>query len=442
MDERHYCTRPFEFFETYDDGSIGFCCPSWYNNYEIGNINDNSVEEVWNGEAAQELRRSILDGSFRYCDEKVCPHLSTKTHCVQTLHQIETAGEKGWDLVADDIKNNRTILNHSPLQIQFGYDRSCQLACPSCRLEVIMEGGAKRQFIIGLQDKLRKEAFKDAKTFTITGSGDPFASPVFRELLMTLKEEEAPSLEYIQLLTNGLLLDKYWDKISDFAREKIKHISISIDAASEEMYKKVRKGGDWNRLLENLSFAKKLKEEGQIISFNTSFVVQDENVEEMLDFVDLCASYDVTLVQFQTYEPDFLDFTENFLPIWYERAVQEKTHPKHGKLIDALHHPNIKARYLDYLNWETTHEEWEHGYATKVMVGGLGSVLLHGEDISQLEANLLKYGYKDVYYDGKLHIVENKYLEDFEGTERVKFGELDLVWDASQNKWLTHEDWQ
>ena len=69
MNERHYCTRPFEFFETYDDGSIGFCCPSWYNNYEIGNINDNSIEEVWNGEAAQELRRSILDGSFRYCDE-------------------------------------------------------------------------------------------------------------------------------------------------------------------------------------------------------------------------------------------------------------------------------------------------------------------------------------------------------------------------------------
>ncbi len=170
MTERHYCTRPFEFFETYDDGSIGFCCPSWYNNYEIGNINDNSVEEVWNGEAAQELRRSILDGSFRYCDEKVCPHLSTKTHCVQTLHQIEVAGDKGWDLVADDIKNNRTILNHSPLQIQFGYDRSCQLACPSCRLEVIMEGGAKREFIIGLQDKLRKEAFKDAKTFTITGT--------------------------------------------------------------------------------------------------------------------------------------------------------------------------------------------------------------------------------------------------------------------------------
>jgi len=442
MDERHYCTRPFEFFETYDDGSIGFCCPSWYNNYEIGNINDNSVEEVWNGEAAQELRRSILDGSFKYCDEKVCPHLSTKTHCVQTLHQIEVAGEKGWDLVADDIKNDRTILNHSPLQIQFGYDRSCQLACPSCRLEVIMEGGARREFIIGLQDKLRKEAFKDAKTFTITGSGDPFASPVFRELLMTLKEEEAPNLEYIQLLTNGLLLDTYWDKISDFAREKIKHISISIDAASEEMYKKVRKGGDWNRLLENLSFTKKLKDEGQIISFNTSFVIQDENVEEMLDFVDLCAGYDVTLVQFQTYEPDFLDFTENFLPIWYERAVQEKTHPKHGKLINALHHPNIKARYLDYLNWETVHEDWEHGYATKVMVGGLSSVLLHGEDISQLEANLLKYGYKDVYYDGKLHIIENKYLEAFEDTERVKFGELDLVWDGSQNKWLTHGDWE
>ena len=310
MNERHYCTRPFEFFETHDDGNVSFCCPSWINNYHIGNINENSVEEVWNGEAAQELRRSILDGSFRYCDEKVCPHLSTKTHCVQTLHQIEGAVDKGWDLVADDIRNNKTILDHKPLLLHFGYDRSCQLACPSCRLEVIMESGKRREYILGLQDKLRKEAFKDAKTFTITGSGDPFASPVFRELLMTLEEHEAPNLEYIQLLTNGLLIDKYWNKISDFAREKIQHISISIDAASQETYKKVRKGGDWNRLLENLGFTKKLKDEGQIISFNTSFVVQADNVEEMLNFVDLCADYDVTLVQFQTYEPDFLDFTE------------------------------------------------------------------------------------------------------------------------------------
>ena len=321
-DKKYYCTRPFEFFETHDNGNVGFCCPSWINNYHIGNINENSVEEVWNGEPAQELRRSILDGSFKYCDKNVCPHLRSKTHCVQTLHQIEQVTERGWDLVADDIRNNKTVLDHKPLLLHFGYDRSCQLACPSCRLEVIMENGKKKEYILGLQDKLRKEAFEDAKTFTITGSGDPFASPVFRELLMTLQEHEAPNLEYIQLLTNGLLIDTYWDKISDFARDKIKHISISIDASSEDTYKKVRKGGSWDRLIENLEFTKKLRNEGQIISFNTSFVVQSDNVEEMVSFVDLCEKYDVGLVQFQTYEPDFLDFTENFLSTWHERAVQ------------------------------------------------------------------------------------------------------------------------
>ena len=63
MSEKYYCTRPFEFFEVYDDGRVSCCCPSWINNYEIGNIKDKSVEEVWNSEEAQELRRSILDGS-------------------------------------------------------------------------------------------------------------------------------------------------------------------------------------------------------------------------------------------------------------------------------------------------------------------------------------------------------------------------------------------
>jgi len=437
-DEKYYCTRPFEFFETHDDGNVGFCCPSWINNYHIGNINENSVEEVWNGEPAQELRRSILDGSFRHCDKNVCPHLRSKTHCVQTLHQIEQVTERGWDLVADDIRNNKTVLDHKPLLLHFGYDRSCQLECPSCRLEVIMEGGARREFIIGLQDKLRKEAFKDAKTFTITGSGDPFASPVFRELLMTLEEHEAPNLEYIQLLTNGLLIDRYWDKISNFARDKIQHISISIDASSEETYKKVRKGGDWNRLIENLEFTKKLKEERQIISFNTSFVVQSDNVEEMVSFVDLCDSYGVGLVQFQTYEPDFLDFTENFLPTWHERAVQEKTNPKHYILLEALQHSKIKDKYLDYLDWEENGGDWSN---TKVMVGALASIILDDKDISQLENNMIKYGYKDVYYNDNLYIVENKYLESFNNTERVKFDDLDVVWDDSQDKWISHQQW-
>ena len=429
MSEKYYCTRPFEFFEVYDDGRVSCCCPSWINNYEIGNIKDKSVEEVWNSEEAQELRRSILDGSYRYCNREVCPHLETKTHCVQTLYQIgNTNSDRGWNLIHDDIIEGKTKLDHTPLDINFGYDRSCNLECPSCRLELIMESGKKREQILNIQDKLKKEAFHNAKSFCITGSGDAFASPVFRDLLRTLKEEDAPNLETIQILTNGLLMKKYWDSLSDYSKEKIKHISISIDAATEETYKVVRKGGDWNMLLENLEFAQHLQATGQISTFNTSFVVQNDNLSEVLQFLDLCKKYDVKCVQFQTYEPDFLIGSADFFETWFYRAVQEKKHPRHQELIDIVFDPELNKHVRAHLahNSQLMH----------VNLGGLFN-LLNNVDISQLDDNLQKYGYKEVFYDSKLHFIDCNSIQTMYGTDVVITDRLNIIWNGDE--WVDFE---
>ena len=71
-EKRYYCTKPFEQIQLLENGNMIPCCPPWINHYTIGNINEGSYEEIWNGEKAQEFRKSILDGSFRYCNEKSC----------------------------------------------------------------------------------------------------------------------------------------------------------------------------------------------------------------------------------------------------------------------------------------------------------------------------------------------------------------------------------
>ena len=43
---------------------------------------DAPLEEVWNSPWAQQIRASILDGSYRYCIEKNCPHLRGEAHGV------------------------------------------------------------------------------------------------------------------------------------------------------------------------------------------------------------------------------------------------------------------------------------------------------------------------------------------------------------------------
>jgi len=322
--EKYYCVRPFDHLQLMDNGELLSCCPPWVNHYSIGNINKQSYEETWNGHQAQEFRRSILDGSYKYCNEKSCPHLYSKTGPL-----AKSARSKE---VQNDILEGKLILDHGPQEIQFCYDKSCNLSCPSCRDETIMVSNKDKQMYLDMQDKLQSDYLKDALELVITGSGDAFGSPIFRTFLQTLQKEQAPKVQSIILLTNGLLITKYWDSLSSFAKEKIKYISISIDAATKETYLLNRRGGDWELLHKNLKFVQQL--EG--VSFGTSMVVQNNNFREIKDFIKMSESYNVQHVQLQIIEPDYHFGKPNYLETWLLKAVHERAHKNHNELIEVV----------------------------------------------------------------------------------------------------------
>ena len=60
-----FCATPFQKFDVLD-GSTHLCCASWLSQ-SAGNLGTASRwEDVWNSPAAQSIRASIFDGSFRY----------------------------------------------------------------------------------------------------------------------------------------------------------------------------------------------------------------------------------------------------------------------------------------------------------------------------------------------------------------------------------------
>src|SRR4051812_18978280 len=76
-----FCRRPFEHVEIMHghgpDQSEGFgdvylCCAGWLPK-SIGNYLQQDLAHIWNSAAAREIRTSILDGSFRYCNAQACP---------------------------------------------------------------------------------------------------------------------------------------------------------------------------------------------------------------------------------------------------------------------------------------------------------------------------------------------------------------------------------
>lgn len=42
--------------------------------YCIGNLTEQTIEKIWHGELARQFRESMLDGSYRYCDDSKCPY--------------------------------------------------------------------------------------------------------------------------------------------------------------------------------------------------------------------------------------------------------------------------------------------------------------------------------------------------------------------------------
>lgn len=315
------------------------CCPSWLDT-TVGNLQYQSVDEIWNSKTAQEIRRSILDGSFRYCNGARCPYLQTRTGPVKKIEDVEDEGLK------TVIKNKLTILPYGPKKIICTYDQSCNLSCPSCRTKLIVEREHEQE-ILGIQNKLQEEALKEADFLHITGSGDPFGSPYFRRWLQSMKKQDMPKLEWIHLHSNGLLwTPKMWRSISKEVRQLIKSTEISIDAATAETYAINRRGGDFAKLLKNLEFISKLRQEGPLTFIKISMVVQANNFTEMPDLVRLGRRLKVDQVYFSQLV-NWGTFSEEEFT---RRAVHFPTHPRHSEFIALLQDEIFKEQIVDLGN--------------------------------------------------------------------------------------------
>jgi MoaA/NifB/PqqE/SkfB family radical SAM enzyme len=323
-----FCSQPFKRFEVLGGGQRGdtfFCCQSWVTG-SIGNMVDHSVEEVWNSRSAQAFRKSILDNSFRYCRGEVCPYLQRIDGPVQRLKDVTDPD------MLDVIRQNKVVLPFGPSEIICCFDQSCNLSCPTCRKHLIMETDHSVA-IVNIQKKLETDALRDAKLLYITGSGDPFGSPFFRKWLQTMDHRRMPKLERIHLHTNGLLWTRrIWESIPEPTRRLIRGATISIDAASEEIYTVNRRGGEFKTLLDRLAMIGALRRDGPLDYLEFHMTVQRNNFQEMGAFVELGHRFGADRVAFHK----LLDWGSFTPEEFAERAVHEPSHPDYQAFLDML----------------------------------------------------------------------------------------------------------
>jgi len=279
--KKYVCKHPFEYMDL-QPYQVYVCCPSWCSK----SIRDNKTEISWTTDSAIDIRKSVLDGSYKYCNDKVCPPLNLLLNSEEVpsiFVDVEEFKEKHNIETLDDVKNIKT----TPKNVNFGFDRSCNFKCPSCRSKLVPNDDESSNEYKEKLETLRQieDNFSEGiETITITGSGDPFYSKIFRNYLIDFDEKKYPNLQNINVITNGRLLnEKMWNSLS--AKKFIKKLEISIDAGTKYTYENItRIGGDWDILINNLKFISTIK---TIEKFTTSFVVSELNYLEMEIFYNL-----------------------------------------------------------------------------------------------------------------------------------------------------------
>ncbi|HEX9024142.1 MAG TPA: radical SAM protein [Geobacteraceae bacterium] len=315
-----FCPMPFKMIEIERGGGSNLCC--WLPK-SPGRLDDKGLMALWNSPGAREIRASILDGTFRYCDLERCPYFSSGS---LPLQRHVTEGP-----YAEIIRKGITRLDTA--RVFLAMDRRCNLRCISCRNDFAQLTDDEREEVKRLTELVKRD-LSHITAIGLSGSGDPFVNPEARELLFAHDRARYPALRFY-ILTNGLLLDRaMWEKMHN-AHDAVASVQVSIDAATAGTYEKIRVGGSFARLRENLDFLSELRKGGKIGEFIISFVVNALNYREMKAFAAMGEELGCDQVAF-SYMSNWLNFSDEE---YRGLAAHLPEHSEYAKLREMINDP-------------------------------------------------------------------------------------------------------
>ena len=288
----------------------------------VGQVQDfDTLEAVWNSTIAKVLQQDVDSGKFTWC-------------------AVEHCGIR-----------DRNIFR--PIyELAINIDESCNLHCPSCRRDPIMhdsgsEFDKKNQDMLTILGWLEK--FQHPIQITLSGNGDPFASQIIRPLFKNFVPRDT---HQFRLMTNGLLIRK--QLVNSQLLSHIKIFSISVDAGSSIVYQQVRRGGQWDVLMDNFNFLTE-KNKNHLVTLN--FAVQKNNYKDLYNFVELCRKYNFIgcihqLDDWGTWNynavktPDAWTITNG---TYLDNNILIPSHPEHQECLYILHDIiNQKNKFITY----------------------------------------------------------------------------------------------
>ena len=258
------CDLPYNTIWIGKDGMSRLCeCPDFLM-VGCGNMGLHGAADVWESRLAKIVRLSVINNSYTFCSRQLCGRLAAGKEQEKLLDRRKKE-EPGY-----------------PSKVCFAGDSVCNLHCPSCRKKAYFKNDEKTgEGIQACINSIVGAGWLDkAEHIIVGGSGESFFSQNYKRVIY----EVGTKRKNIVIMTNGTLFTpKEWEKLEG----RYEHISfwVSVDAATRETYEKVRCGGNFSRLMDNMDFLSNLLRSGKVDSVSVIMVVQKANYTEIPDFI-------------------------------------------------------------------------------------------------------------------------------------------------------------
>jgi len=323
------CKHPWAHFEVNNpNGDVTMCCN---NDTVLGNVNDSSISEIWNGEAFQANRKRMRDEGAHVMCPHTCPVLQggKKYENLDWHTELSEDGEQRKNAVLneEEFRTGQTELQSSPRWLRFTYSYACNLDCYHCyqREDAKMRIKLPQHFMEEIPE------YAAMAQIVMPFGGEPF---YFSPVIDFLEKHNANLETRFYFITNATLLtDKVYATIS---RLPISTMAASLDAATAESFDVLRVRGrnaNFQTVIDNLERLQDLKKQKDF-TFTISMTVNAVNYDEVDKFVDLALSYDaeplLLLVANPYQETGFQDQYLTFTPEQFETmfAAIERSLPK------------------------------------------------------------------------------------------------------------------
>lgn len=259
------CKTLFNHIELAQSGIVNVCCVPFVVG-EIGNIEKNSIDEIWNGIVHKIMCLSINNRTYAFCNPDLCP--------------IFIDRKKDAPI---DLNRKYLTMEKKPRNLLVNFEDSCNLICESCRDHLKIAQGNELSKNLRYAEILNREIVPYIEFITMAGTGEVFVGKGYEKMYT---DDAINNIKWFRLLTNGMLFNKKnWEKLSR-GKDNAKFIlTVSVDAATKETYEILRKNGNFDVLKKNMEYASELRKWGQLAYFRLNFVVQSKNYKEMPLFV-------------------------------------------------------------------------------------------------------------------------------------------------------------